>query len=409
MAANKHRCRSCGCEDLKSVLDLGITPLADRMPSAAHADREEPRFPLEVVFCPECSLVQILETVDPAMLFDDDYPYFSSFSKYLLEHSRKNVLELIERRKLGPQSLVIELASNDGYLLKNYVEHGVPVLGIDPVKSLCEAAEKIGVRSRAEFFGLDVAKGLVAEGFRADVIHGNNVLAHVADTNGFVAGIAALLKQDGMAVIEFPYVRDLIDHCEFDTIYHEHLCYFSVTAVDKLLRRHGLFLNDVRRLPIHGGSLRLFIEKHDAPNEAVRGLLAEERTLGLDKLDYYREFSTRVADLKTKLLALLRGLKAEGKTIAAYGAAAKGSTLINYVGIGRELLDFVADKNVHKQGRLMPGQKIPIVAAEQIAARKPDYVLLLPWNLESEILAQEQAYRDGGGKFIIPVPTPHVA
>ncbi len=391
------------------MLDLGVTPLADRMPSAAHADRDEPRFPLEVVFCPECSLVQILETVDPAMLFDDDYPYFSSFSKYLLEHSRKNVLELIERRKLGPQSLVIELASNDGYLLKNYVEQGVPVLGIDPVKSLCEAAEKIGVRSRAEFFGLDVAKGLVAEGFRADVIHGNNVLAHVADTNGFVAGIAALLKQDGMAVIEFPYVRDLIDHCEFDTIYHEHLCYFSVTAVDKLLRRHGLFLNDVRRLPIHGGSLRLFIEKHDAPNEAVRGLLAEERTLGLDTLDYYREFSTRVADLKTNLLALLRGLKAEGKTIAAYGAAAKGSTLINYVGIGRELLDFVADKNVHKQGRLMPGQKIPIVAAEQIAARKPDYVLLLPWNLESEILAQEQAYRDGGGKFIIPVPTPHVA
>jgi SAM-dependent methyltransferase len=409
MAATTHHCRSCGCEDLKSVLDLGVTPLADRMPSAAHADRDEPRFPLEVVFCPECSLVQILETVDPAMLFDDDYPYFSSFSKYLLEHSRKNVLELIERRKLGPQSLVIELASNDGYLLKNYVEQGVPVLGIDPVKSLCEAAEKIGVRSRAEFFGLEVAKGLVAEGFRADVIHGNNVLAHVADTNGFVAGIAALLKQDGMAVIEFPYVRDLIDHCEFDTIYHEHLCYFSVTAVDKLLRRHGLFLNDVRRLPIHGGSLRLFIEKHDAPNEAVRGLLAEERTLGLDTLDYYREFSTRVADLKTNLLALLRGLKAEGKTIAAYGAAAKGSTLINYVGIGRELLDFVADKNVHKQGRLMPGQKIPIVAAEQIAARKPDYVLLLPWNLESEILAQEQAYRDGGGKFIIPVPTPHVA
>lgn len=408
MAATAHRCRSCGGADLRPVLDLGATPLADRMPSLAHADREEPRFPLEVVFCADCSLLQILETVDPAMLFDDDYPYFSSFSRYLLEHSRRNVLELIERRKLGAGSLVVELASNDGYLLKNYVENGVPVLGIDPVKALCEAAEKIGVRSRAEFFGLEVARGLVAEGFRADVIHGNNVLAHVADTNGFVAGIAALLKQDGMAVIEFPYVRDLIDHCEFDTIYHEHLCYFSVTAVDKLLRRHGLFLNDIRRLPIHGGSLRLYIEKVDAPNEAVRGLLAEEKALGLDRIDYYREFSTRVADLKVKLLALLRGLKAEGRTIAAYGAAAKGSTLINYVGIGRELLDFVADKNVHKQGRLMPGQKIPIVAAEEIAARRPDYVLLLPWNLESEILAQEQAYRDAGGKFIIPVPTPRV-
>jgi len=408
MTANTHRCRSCGCDDLKSVLDLGTTPLADRMPHPAQQDRPEPRFPLEVVFCPECSLLQILETVDPAMLFDDDYPYFSSFSQYLLDHSRKNVLELIERRKLGPASLVVELASNDGYLLKNYVDHGVPVLGIDPVKSLCVAAEKIGVRSRAEFFGLKVAQGLVAEGFKADVIHGNNVLAHVADTNGFVAGIAALLKDDGMAVIEFPYVRDLIDHCEFDTIYHEHLCYFSVTAVDKLLRRHGLFLNDVRRLPIHGGSLRLFIEKFDAPNEAVRGLLAEEKTLGLDRLDYYREFSARVADLKTKLLALLGGLKAEGKTIAAYGAAAKGSTLINFVGIGRDLLDFVADKNVHKQGRNMPGQRIPIVAAEQIAARRPDYVLLLPWNLESEILAQEAAYREAGGKFIIPVPTPRV-
>lgn len=408
MSATTHRCRSCGGADLKPVLDLGTTPLADRMPSLAHADREEPRFPLEVVFCGDCSLLQILETVDPAMLFDDDYPYFSSFSKYLLEHSRKNVLELIERRKLGAGSLVVELASNDGYLLKNYVESGVPVLGIDPVKALCEAAEKIGVRSRAEFFGLEVARGLVAGGFRADVIHGNNVLAHVADTNGFVAGIAALLKDDGMAVIEFPYVRDLIDHCEFDTIYHEHLCYFSVTAVDKLLRRHGLFLNDIRRLPIHGGSLRLYIEKFEAPNDAVRGLLAEERALGLDRIDYYREFSARVADLKVKLLALLRGLKAEGRTIAAYGAAAKGSTLINYVGIGRELVDFVADKNVHKQGRLMPGQKIPIVAAEEIAARRPDYVLLLPWNLESEILAQEQAYRDAGGKFIIPVPTPRV-
>ena len=264
------------------------------------------------------------------------------------------------------------------------------------------------MRSRAEFFGLKVAQGLVQEGLRADVIHGNNVLAHVADTNGFVAGIAALLKDDGMAVIEFPYVRDLIDHCEFDTIYHEHLCYFSATAVDKLLRRHGLYLNDVRRLPIHGGSLRLFIEKHDAPNEAVLALLAEEKALGLDRLDYYREFSTRVADLKTKLLALLGSLKAEGKTIAAYGAAAKGSTLINFVGIGRELVDFVADKNVHKQGRNMPGRKIPIVAAEEIAARRPDYVLLLPWNLEHEILAQEAAYRAAGGKFIIPVPTPRV-
>jgi SAM-dependent methyltransferase len=408
MSQAKHACRSCGHDHLEPVLDLGVTPLADRMPPADHADRDEPTFPLEVAFCPQCSLMQILETVDPAMLFDEDYPYFSSFSKYLLEHSRKNVFEIIERRGLTGDSLVVELASNDGYLLKNYVERGVPVLGIDPVPALCAAAEKIGVPSLAEFFGIDVAKRLAAEGRQADVIHGNNVLAHVADTNGFVAGIAALLKDDGMAVIEFPYVRDLIDHCEFDTIYHEHLCYFSATAVDHLLRRHGLYLNDVRRLPIHGGSLRLYIEKHDAPGDSVQSLLAEERELGLDRIDYYREFSARVAHLKDSLLTLLQDLKSQGRSVAAYGAAAKGSTLINYVGIGREILDFVADKNVHKQGRLMPGQKVPIVAAERIAADRPDYVLLLPWNLESEILAQEQAYRDAGGKFIIPVPAPRI-
>ncbi len=401
-------CRSCGHQELVSVLDLGTTALADRMLYENQLNEPEPAFPLEVVFCPECSLMQIMETVDPELLFDEDYPYFSSFSTYLLDHSRQNVLEMIARRNLTADSFVVELASNDGYLLKNYVEHGVPVLGIDPVPALCAAAEKIGVPSTAEFFGLPVAEKLAAAGRRADVIHANNVLAHVADTNGFVAGIAALLKDDGMAVVEFPYVRDLIDHCEFDTIYHEHLCYFSVTAVDHLLRRHGLFLTDCWRLPIHGGSLRLFIEKNDTPNENVTRLLAEEKTLGLDHSDYYREFSQRVAQLKVDLKTMLTGLREAGHTIAAYGAAAKGSTLLNYVGIGPELIDFVADKNVHKQGRYMPGQKVPIVAAERIAAEQPDYVLLLPWNLENEILAQEQAYRDAGGQFIIPVPAPHI-
>jgi SAM-dependent methyltransferase len=394
MAHIENTCRSCGHADLETVLDLGTTALADRMLHEAQLAEHEPAFPLEVVFCPNCSLMQILETVDPEVLFDADYPYFSSFSNYLLEHSKKNVEELIERRGLGPDSLVVELASNDGYLLKNYVDHGIPVLGIDPVQALCEAAEKIGVPSLAEFFGIALAEKLATDGKQADIIHANNVLAHVADTNGFVAGIAALLKPEGMAVIEFPYVRDLIDHCEFDTIYHEHLCYFSVTAVDNLLRRHGLYLNDVWRLPIHGGSLRLFIEKIEAPL--------------LDRIDFYREFSRRVENLKGSLLTMLRDLKGQGKRIAAYGAAAKGSTMINFVGIGTDLLDFVADKNVHKQGRYMPGQHVPIVAAEKIAAEQPDYVLLLPWNLESEILAQEQEFRDKGGKFIIPVPEPHI-
>jgi len=401
-------CRSCGCAELETVLDLGTTPLADRMLFAEQLAQPEPAFPLEVVFCPECALVQIRETVDPGVLFDEDYPYFSSFSTYLLEHSRKNVEEIIAARGLGPDSFVVELASNDGYLLKNYVEHGIPVLGIDPVPALCEAAERIGVPSLAEFFGLEVAGRLAAEGKRADVIHGNNVLAHVADTNGFVAGIAALLKPDGVAVIEFPYVRDLIDHCEFDTIYHEHLCYFSVTAVDHLMRRHGLFLNDVRRLPIHGGSLRLFVEKVEDRRAGYLDLVAEERELGLDRVDYYRDFAHRVEALKDDLAGMMRKLKSEGATIAAYGAAAKGSTLVNYVGIGADLVDFVADKNVHKQGRYMPGVHIPIVAAERIAADQPDYVLLLPWNLENEILAQEQGYRDRGGRFIIPVPEPRI-
>jgi len=408
MSHTSNTCRSCASDKLETVLDLGTTALADRMLYEKQLNEHEPAFPLEVVFCTECSLMQILETVDPEVLFDEDYPYFSSFSTYLLEHSKKNVEEIIAARGLGSDSFVIELASNDGYLLKNYVENGISVLGIDPVPALCEAAEKIGVPSMAEFFGLEVAQKLAAEGKQADVIHGNNVLAHVADTNGFVAGVAALLKPGGVGVFEFPYVRDLIDHCEFDTIYHEHLCYFSVTAVDHLMRRHGLFLNDVKRLPIHGGSLRLFVEKVENPQSGYLDLLAEEKELGLDRIDYYREFSRRVAGLKTDLLGLLKKLKGEGASLAAYGAAAKGSTLINYVGIGPDLLDFVADKNVHKQGRYMPGQHVPIVAAERIAADNPDYVLLLPWNLENEILAQEQDYRDRGGKFIIPVPTPRV-
>jgi len=408
MTNTQHSCRSCGGENLTPVLDLGVTPLADRMLHAEQLTADEPVFPLVVAFCPTCSLVQILETVDPELLFDADYPYFSSFSNYLLDHSKKNVLELISDRKLTAESLVIELASSDGYLLKNYVDNGIPVLGIDPVASLGAAAEKVGVPTLVEFFGLDVARGLANEGRLADVIHANNVLAHVADTNGFVAGMAALLKPTGVAVIEFPYVRDLIEHCEFDTIYHEHLCYFSITAVNHLLERHGLYLNDVRRLPLHGGSVRLYAGLVENRQASVLDLLAEEKQLGLDKAEYYRDFSDQVSALRDEVLELLASLKAKNHSIAAYGAAAKGSTLINYMGIGSDTLDFVADRNVHKQGRFMPGQHIEIFAAESIAERNPDYVLLLPWNIEKEVLAQEQAYRDQGGKFIIPVPRPRI-
>lgn len=408
MRGNLTACRSCGGTDLRVFLDLGQMPLADRLLTPAQLSEDEPTFPLEVAFCPDCGLVQITETVDPELLFATDYPYFSSFSDHLLKHSRDNVLNLIEKNDLGPDSFVIEIASNDGYLLKNYVEKGIPVLGIDPAEGPVKAAQEQGVNSMLAFFGKEMAEKLAAEGKKADIIHGNNVLAHVADTNGIVAGIAALLKDDGVTSIEAPYVRPLIEHNEFDTIYHEHLCYFSVTALDHLFRRHGLFINDVVELEIHGGSLRIHAQKFEDRQESVKRLLEEEKQLGIDTFEYYKDFGDRVMVTRDKLQALLRELKEKGSRIAGYGAAAKGATLINYVGIGNQTMEYVCDRNHHKQGRFMPGQHIPITKPDRLMEDKPDYVLLLPWNFADEILAQQQEFRDQGGRFIIPIPEPKV-
>ncbi|MGH9025801.1 MAG: class I SAM-dependent methyltransferase [Acidimicrobiia bacterium] len=402
-------CRSCRTNGLRTFLDLGRTPLADALVDLNELDEPDETFPLVVAFCEECALVQLLGEVPPEKLFVDNYLYFSSFSDELLEHARRHAVDLAERRGLGERSLVVELASNDGYLLRNFVDRGIPVLGIDPAPAQAKAAEAAGVPTIPEFFDAEVARRLVSEGYRADVILANNVMAHVPDLNAFVAGMSILLRDDGVVTVENPYVRDLIENVEFDTIYHEHFSYFSCTAVDRLVRRHGMFLNHVDYFPrLHGGTLRWWIGKREEPSNEVRRYLEDEAALEMTAYGYYQGFADRVAVIKADLLELLHRLRDQGGRIAAYGAAAKGSTLLNYMGIGRDVIEFVVDRNVHKQGLAMPGVHIPIRDPQALLDEQPDYVLLLAWNFKDEIIRQQADYRRAGGRFIVPLPVPSV-
>jgi SAM-dependent methyltransferase len=409
-ASQSGTCRSCGAGNLSLILSLGHTPLANALLTAAQLDQPEDTFPLDLTLCNACTLVQITETVPPEKLFRH-YFYLSSFSDTMLRHARQIAHSLISGRSLGPDSLVVEVASNDGYLLQYYKEEGVPVLGIEPAENIARIAEEKGIPTRCDFFGAELAEKLAIEGRYADVIHANNVLAHVADLNGVVAGFARLLRPSGILVVEVPYVKEMIDRCEFDTIYHEHLSYFSLTALDLLFRRHGLFIHEVEQLALHGGTLRVFAGTFDVDFQSggtVPRLLAREAGWGVSAISSYQSFAANVERLRESLTSLLHRLKAEGRRIAVYGASAKGSTLLNYFGLGHEVFDFVVDRSTVKQGLYTPGTHLPIYAPEKLLAEMPEYVLLLTWNFADEVLAQQAEYRAAGGRFIIPIPEVHI-
>jgi SAM-dependent methyltransferase len=408
-------CRACASAPLMPVLSLGISPLANALTRPDAIGRPEPRYPLDVVRCPSCSLVQLSISVAPELLFRE-YLYLSSVSDAFLAHARAIVERILGMRKWDSSSLVVEIASNDGYLLQSYQAHGIPVLGIEPARNIARIArEQRGIETIEEFFGPDLAARLAAEGCCADVIHANNVLAHVPDLPGVLAGMRLLLKPGGVAIVEVPSLRDMVDRIEFDTIYHEHLCYFSLTALVRAFAREALTIVDVEHLGVHGGSLRVFACRDDAPTwvradrtSRVAEMLAAEQAWGVDTPQRYARFQDEVRSLKAKLVDLVRDLKRQGHSIAAYGAAAKGTTLLSYCGLGGGEIAYVVDRSPLKQGLTTPGVRLSIYAPEKLIETMPDYVLLLTWNFADEVMAQQAEYRRRGGRFIVPLPEPRI-
>ncbi len=399
-------CRLCSSPLVHTFVDLGMSPPCESFVAADAANDVEPFYPLHAFVCDECFLVQLQEYVAPENIFTE-YAYFSSFSDSWVAHAKRYCDMVIERFALGESSFVVELASNDGYLLQHFLTSNIPILGIEPAVNVAKVAIGKGIPTLTEFFNEALATDMAARGQKADLIIGNNVLAQVPDINDFVAGMKALLKPDGVITLEFPHIEKLIEENQFDTIYHEHFSYFSLLTIEKMARRHGLKVFDVEEIPTHGGSLRVFFSHEDGnfPREArVDSLLARELNAGLDKIETYTAFSEAVRQTKRNLLSFLIRLKEMRKSICAYGAPGKGNTLLNYCGIGTDFIDFAVDRNPYKHGRLTPGMHIPIRPVSEIQRIKPDYVLILPWNLKTEIVAQMNDIRNWGGKFIVPIP-----
>jgi len=399
-------CRFCGAPLEEVFVDLGMSPPCESFLSREQLREMEPFYPLVVYVCKECHLVQLEEIVDPGEIFRD-YAYYSSYSSSWVEHARRYTEDMIGRFGLDESSFVVEVASNDGYLLQHFVKRGVPCLGIDPAENVVLEAQEKGVETLTEFFGEESARRLVAERGRADLVIGNNVLAQVHEINDFVEGIGILLAEDGVATLEFPHLMQLIEQNQYDTIYHEHYSYFSFVTVSRIFAAHGLRLFRVEELGTHGGSLRIFACHQDAPRpdeESVRELRERELAAGYDSIEAYRGFQERVQAQKRDLLSFLIEAKRQGKRVVGYGAPGKGNTLLNYCGIRGDLLEFTVDRNPHKQGMFTPGTHIPILPPEAIERERPDYLLILPWNLKDEIVEQNGFIRKWGGRFVVPIP-----